>query len=541
MALMLSDSAFPVLDESELKLVRRVGELATLAPGDVLFESGEADVDFFVVLTGKVEVVNPTDDDRHVAEHGPGQFVGDIDLLTRRAVIVTAVAREETQVVRVKGKELRKLLGTVPKLGEKLLAAFTARRELLEKAGIKGLRVVGDANCAETNLVREFLFKNFVPYTWYDSEEATGRQVAAELKTDCFPAVECGKGKVLERPSLHELASCAGVVRPCPDRVYDVAIVGAGPAGLAAAVYAASEGLSTVVLDRLGPGGQAGGSSRIENFIGFPSGLSGNELALRGMLQMLKFGALLLSPVSARTVEIGDHEHVIRTSDEDVRAKVVLAATGARWRRLEAKGAAQFERNGIFYSATSVEQRVCSGKPIAIVGAGNSGAQAAMFLSECSPKVYLLVHGQSLASGMSAYLHQRIRAVKNIEVIFNCEVTEVFGESTEGVSAIRVTINGTESRDLEVGSVFVFIGAEPMTNWLPPEVARDDKGYVITGEKAREGSKWTLNRDPCPLETSIPRILAAGDIRSGSTKRVGFAVGDGSLAVTCIHRVLQGM
>jgi thioredoxin reductase (NADPH) len=456
---------------------------------------------------------------------------------------VTAVARGSlTVLLRVKGDELRHLLSTVPRLGEKLMIAFSHRREVLESVGTLGLKVVGEPHAPDTTLIREFLHRNFVPFTDYDTATDAGRRELAEmgLSEADAPVVECGDGHVLSRPSLRELAKCTGLQVRCPSEVFDVAIVGAGPAGMAAAVYAASEALTTVVLDRIGPGGQAGGSSMIENFIGFPSGLSGTELATRGVLQMMKFGATLLTPVEVRRLEAGRDHHTLHTDDgSTIRARCVLVATGAKWRKLPARGAARFDRAGIYYAATSVEARVCAGREVAVVGAGNSAGQAAMFLSECSQRVHLLLRGHDLGKGMSEYLIQRIHANPRIEVHAEVETETVLGE--ERITGLEVIHKPTgERRTINAEAVFVFIGAEPYAEWLPPEVARDEDGYVLTGPDAHRSGRWTLDREPLQLETTLPGILAAGDVRTGSTKRVGFAVGDGSMAVTCVHR-LRGL
>jgi thioredoxin reductase (NADPH) len=316
--------------------------------------------------------------------------------------------------------------------------------------------------------------------------------------------------------------------------------VGAGPAGLTAAVYAASEGLSTVVLDRLGPGGQAAGSSLIENFIGFPSGLSGAELAERGVLQMLKFGATLITPTDVVGLRPGDeHLSLLTGEGEVIRARAVLAATGVRWKRLEAEGAWRFERCGVYYAATSIEARLCEKQPVVVIGAGNSAGQAAMFLSECAERVHMLIRQPELGEGMSEYLVKRILASKKITVHGGVEVKAVLGKECLAAVEVEETDGGKTER-LACGAVFVFIGAEPHAAWLPPSVERDKDGYVLTGTDAAKSGRWKLDREPCVLETTQPRLLAAGDVRAGSTKRVGFAVGDGAMAVTCVHRVLGG-
>ena len=546
MELASAESAFPKLNPEEMDLIRSLGDVREFREGQTVFQAGDADIDFYVVESGQVEILNPTAGDQRVTVHEPAEFLGDIDLLTRRPVIVTAVARgPRTVLLRIEGKELRRLLNTVPRLGEKLIVAFAVRRELLQRSGVLGLKVIGEAHDHETTLLREFLHKNFVPHTYYDSESEDGRRELTKLKRaeKDTPVVECGGGLVLNRPALGELARCAGVRGVAPkDKLFDLAIVGSGPAGMAAAVYAASEALSTVVIDRLGPGGQAGGSSMIENFIGFPSGLSGTELATRGVLQMFKFGAMLLTPVGAKSVTREGNHLVLSTDDGgDVRARCVLVATGAKWRTLEARNARRFERAGIYYAATTVEARVCAGQEVAVVGAGNSGGQAAMFLSECSPRVHLFVRGTDISKGMSEYLVNRIRQNERIRVHAETEVEEVVGDSHGRITAADVLHKATGVRErINLSALFVFIGAEPFAAWLPEEVARDEHGYVLTGADAKASGKWKFDREPCTLETTMPGVLAAGDVRSGSTKRVGFAVGDGSMAVTCVHR-LRGL
>ncbi len=538
--------AFPTLDAADLAALRPLATCCSYKDGEVIFRAGDADLDLFVVESGEIEILNPADGDRLVVSHGPGQFAGDIDLLTRRPVIVTGVAKGPTRLMRVPGARLREILNKVPRLSEKMLIACQERRRLLSEAGVLGLRVVGPGKCRDTTLVREFLFKNFVPFTWYDSASENGHKLMAKWGSPRkSPVIECGDGRLLLNPGLRELAQSAGVWRHCPVEEVDLAIVGAGPAGMTAAVYAASEGVSTVVLDRLGPGGQAAGSSKIENFIGFPSGLSGADLAMRSVLQMLKFGARMVAPVTVEKIEpsaaAGDFHLLHLDCGTKLRARTVLVAAGVAWRKLEAAGAERFEGAGIHYACTSVEAMLFDNQDVAVVGAGNSAGQAAMFLAECcrDRRVHLLVR-KKLGPGMSDYLVGRIRAAANITVHEGAEVSEVHGQNRlEGVTLRPFHLDTTgPSEEVAVSALFVFIGAEPGCSWLPEGVARDALGYVLTGVDAMKSGKWPLSeREPCPLETTVPRILAAGDLRSGSTKRVGFAVGDGSLAVTCVHKL----
>jgi len=537
--------AFPRLTSAEFAIIKRLATPCDYADGETIFRAGQAEIDLYVVESGQIEIRNPTDGGRLIVTHGPDQFSGDIDLLTGRPVIVTAVARGATRVLRVPNSHLRALLNRVPTFGEKLIVAFTRRRELLSELGTFGLRVVGPGHCRDTNTVREFLYKNFVPFTWFDPETEAGRNVLVALGSPPkTPVIECGDGRVLVNPSLQELAVGAGIWKQCPSQEVDFAIVGAGPAGIAAAVYASSEGLSTLLLDQLGPGGQAGGSSRIENFIGFPAGLSGAELATRGVLQMLKFGARILAPVAVVKLtaeKSADDLHVLHLDcGSEIRSRVVLLALGVRWRRLEATGADRFAGAGIYYACTTVEADLYDGSDVAVVGAGNSAGQAVMFLAECCPtrKVHMLIR-RTLGRGMSEYLSSRIRATANVVVHEETEIETVYG--SRRIEEISLKGNAaTAPGRVPCSAVFVFIGAEPSAEWLPAELARDANGYLLTGTDVVRSGFWPrADRDPCPLETTLPGVLAAGDIRSGATKRVGFAVGDGSLAVTCAHRLLS--
>ena len=534
--------AFPRLDPHEIEVVEETATVQRYADGETVFRAGDADVDLYVVKSGNVDILNPTDANHLIVCHGPGEFIGDIDVITRRPVIVSAVARgDDVVLLRVSGEQFRTVLNAIPRLGEKLITAFTVRRQQLERGGVLGMKVVGPKGCRDTTVVREFLYKNFVPFTWFDTEDPSGTAAWEAMGSPRnTPAIECADGRMLLNPKLLELAQCAGIWRHCPTDEVDLAVVGAGPAGIAAAVYAASEGLRTVVVDRLGPGGQVGGSSLVENFIGFPAGLSGAELATRGVLQMLKFGAKMVAPVSVdKLVPAADGSgHDLHLScGNTLRAQVVLVATGVRWRKLDVPGADRFERQGIYYACTSVEAFLHQGQDVVVVGAGNSAGQGAMFLAErCARQVHLLVRRDDFGPGMSEYLADRIRAQHNIEVHTGVTASAVHG--SRRIERVDLRHKGGRASSLEASAVFVFIGAEPHATWLPETVARDELGYLLTGADALRSGLWPLkDREPAPLETSLPRVLAGGDVRAGSTKRVGFAVGDGSLAVTCAHRI----
>jgi thioredoxin reductase (NADPH) len=539
----ISEVAFPQLSDAELAVLKPLAMRQEYAKETTLFRAGDPEVDMFIVESGGIDILNPANGHQLIVTHDPGQFSGDIDLLTGRPVIVTGVARANSRIWRVPHNQVRSVLNRAPSLGEKMMVAFTRRRELLSRANVAGLRVVGPGYCRDTNLVREFLYKNFVPFHWYDPATEEGKKAFEELGSPRkTPAIECTDGKVLLNPKLQELAQAAGIWRHCPTQEIDFAIVGAGPAGLAAAVYASSEGLSTLVLDQVGPGGQAGGSSRIENFIGFPAGLRGADLAERGVLQMLKFGARIVAPVEVKKLvpAAGPQDRHVLELDcgAKIRCKVLLLALGVRWRQLDVEGANRFVGQGIYYACTSVEADLYDGSDVAVVGAGNSAGQAAMFLAECcrTRNVHLLVR-RALGSSMSDYLVNRLRQAANVVIHEQTEIASLHGSRR----LEKLTLNTPAGpQPLPCSAVFVFIGAEPSAPWLPDDFKRDDKGYLLTGTDIVRTKLWPrTDRDPCALETTVPGVLAAGDIRSGSTKRVGFAVGDGSLAVTCAHRLLS--
>jgi thioredoxin reductase (NADPH) len=533
--------AFPRFDEHEMRQLDEIAIRQEYADGETVFRAGDADVDLYVVRSGAIDIFNPVDHNRLIVSHGPGEFTGDIDLLTRRPVIVTAKARGETELLRISGDGLQQVLNAIPRVGEKLITAFQVRRAQLQAGGVLGLKVVGPSSCRDTTVVREFLYKNFVPFTWFDTEKPEGKdewqKMGSPRKT---PAIECADGSILENPKLLKLAQCAGIWRHCPTEDIDLAVIGAGPAGIAAAVYAASEGLRTLVVDRIGPGGQVGGSSMVENFMGFPAGLSGTELATRGVLQMLKFGAKMVAPVDVEKLDPlpdGSAIDLHLSCGTVVRSKVVLVATGVHWRKLDVPGADRFERAGIYYACTTVEGFLHRDEEVAVIGAGNSAGQAAMFLAErCARKVHLLIRRDELGPGMSDYLVSRIRAQHNIEVHTGTQVSAVNGARRIDSADLRHSDGSTSN--IPIRAIFVFIGCEPHAGWLPETVARDAQGYLLTGADAKNSGRWPLtSREPTQLETTLPRLLAGGDVRAGSTKRVGFAVGDGSLAVTCAHRI----
>ena len=533
------DGAFPRLSEPQLQTLAAHGQRRQACPGDVLYREGDERCDFFVVLEGKVAIIDGFGGaGRVVAVHGPRRFLGELGLLTGQAAFLTAVAVEPGEVLAVPVDRLRKLVCQDVTLGDLVLRAYLTRRSMLIELGA-GFRIVGSHYSPDTRRLREFAARNRLPHRWIDLErdneaEALLRQLG--IRPEETPVVIWRGEQVLRNPSNIELARVIGLPAPAPggDRC-DVVIVGAGPAGLAAAVYAASEGLATVTLDAVATGGQAGTSSRIENYPGFPSGISGSELTERTVIQAEKFGAHISVPAEATALERRDGHHLVRLGDgQAVAARTVVVATGARYRRLAVPRLEEFEGTGVHYAATHLEAQLCRGDPVAVVGGGNSAGQATIFLTEHTPRVSLLLRGGDLRQDMSRYLADRIDRNPRVEVLRHTEVRELVGDGA--LEAVVVEDNRTSGRRrLAARALFAFIGAEPHTRWLGDQLALDDRGFILTGD----GVGRNGGRRPSLLETSQPGVFAVGDVRSGSIKRVTAAAGEGAMAVRLIHEYLE--
>ena len=533
-----SSIAFPHLTEAELRCVAEIGVPRSFRDGDVLIDEGDRDFPFYAVRSGEIVILeSSTGEPKEVTVHRPGGFTGDVSMLTGRPALISAVARGDTEVYEVPASRIRQLLNEIPDLSDKLLQAFQTRRELLEAAGFVGIRVIGAPDSKEALALREFCYKNKVPHTFENIEEDSGRALLDSfgLAPEQAPAIACSR-HVVSRPSLTEFAECLGINREIPDERYDMTIVGAGPAGLGAAIYGGSEGLKTLLLDRIGPGGQTGQSSKIENYMGFPAGLSGAELGNRGYLQALKFGVEFRAPVSVHRIErqeSGDHALEL-CSGQVVRSRAILIATGASYRRLPVEDCDRFEGAGVYYAATSVEARGCRGATAIVVGGGNSAGQATMFLARHAANVKLVLRGNDLGARMSQYLCRRIEHAPNVEVLLDTVVESLHGDRHLAEVVLRNTRTG-DRRRLDCSGLFSFVGAQPHTEWLDEGFAKDDHGFLRTGAMIASDPRWTVGRSPCELETTHPGVFAAGDVRSGTTKRCAFAVGDGALAVTCVH------
>jgi thioredoxin reductase (NADPH) len=539
----LSSVAFPTLDAEQIAALGRCTDatLRRYPAGTTLFRAGEREFKFFVVKSGEVDILDESaDTPRTVRVHRPGEFTGDVSQLTGSPALLTAVARTDCEVYEVSPVALRQVLNQCPTLSDVILQAFIARRQLLRESGnFTGLRVIGSRYSRDTFRIRDFLAKNRVPFTWLDLE--TEPAVAEMLQRFGIspaetPVVAYGRKLLLRNPSNRELAEAIGLRRPVEQTIYDLVIVGAGPAGLAASVYAASEGLSTIVLERTGPGGQAASSMRIENYLGFPTGITGAELADRAVIQAHKFGAKLPVPTPVASLRFDNRYAVLGIdSGETFVAKCLLIASGADYQRLTAEGCEQFEGCGVYYAATQNELQLCRGTHVAVVGAGNSAGQAAVFLSANTRKVYMLVRGDSLHKSMSSYLVQRIEQTENIEVLYRTTVRRMLGNGC--LTAVEIIEKNTgEVRTLSVSALFSFIGAAPRTDWLPAEIEKDARGFVKTGPALERPAS---GRDPFLLETNRRGIFAAGDVRCGSIKRVASAVGEGAMVVQFVHQVLK--
>jgi thioredoxin reductase (NADPH) len=543
-----SYGAYPRLTEDQIELLAQHGARHPTRAGDLLYREGDRACDFHVILDGKVVVVEGYgDEERVISVHGPGRFLGELNLLTGQTVLLTAVVGEPGEVLTVPAARLREFVTQDPALGDLILRACLVRRSILIGLGT-GFRIVGSRYSPDTRRLREFAARNRLPHRWIDLERDKGTEVVLRrlgVSPEDTPVVVLQAEQVLRNPSNAELARALGLPAPSgANDVCDLIVVGAGPAGLAASVYGASEGLTTVTLDAVATGGQAGTSARIENYLGFPAGISGSELADRAVIQAERFGARISVPADAMALEEREGYHLIRLNDgTTITGRTVMIATGARYRRLPVPRLEEFEGVSVYYAATIAEAQFCRGDPVAVVGGGNSAGQAALFLALHAAPVRLLIRGGDLAKDMSRYLIDRIERCPQVEVLTHTEVRELIGENGN-LEALNVENNRSgERRTLDARALFVFIGAKPHTDWLAGRLSLDERGFVLTGPAAdstgdANGSR--IDRAPFPLETSRPGVFAVGDVRSGSIKRVASAVGEGSMAVRLVHEYLQG-
>ena len=523
-----------------------------LRRGELVFKAGQRDLGLAVVLSGEVEAFGACDGiEQILGTLGPRGFVGDVAMLNGTSAVGSVRGKaEESEILEIPAAELRRALMELPGVSEPIVNAFIMRRQrLLRDRKFVGLRVVATDGSRDGHLIHDFLDKNHIPHRLIQFESEDGRGLCERLKlaSSDLPALITATGVPMCKPSLREVAQVAGLLRPLADEgeseiLCDLAIVGAGPAGLSAAVNAASEGLQTVVLESFAPGGQAGSSSLIENFFGFPTGISGGELTNRAQLQAFRFGAKFSTPAQALSLAFseGDHAAVLQIEgcNAKLRAKCVIIATGADYNRIDADGCASFEGRGVYYAATAIERQLCGKSTVIVAGGGNSAGQAAMFLSESTEKVLLVIRGADLSKSMSSYLSLRVEAKKNIEILCHTEIRKMTGDKHLETVELE-NIETHERRTVQTPAIFSMIGAKPRADWLPPEIERDNKGFVKTGTAVADAPAWKgAKRPPGPLETSRPGIFAVGDVRSGSVKRCAAAVGEGDMAVEGVHQAL---
>jgi thioredoxin reductase (NADPH) len=535
---------FPSLTEEQFAILERYGERRRIPAGTVLFAQGERHISMYVILSGKVEISRGSAIETHViGNHGPGSFTGEAGTLAGRAAIATGRAVIDCEAIVIDEASLRTLVISEADLSETIMRAYILRRMAFIEDQGGGLMLIGSQDDAETLGLRSFLARNGQPAAYFDivqHAESAGLMARFGIAADETPAVIMPDGQVYKRPTIRMLADVTGI---SPDqlegRTFDVVVVGAGPGGLAAAVYAASEGLAVAVLERAAPGGQAGTSSKIENYFGFPTGISGQALAGRGLSQARKFGAEVAVPVYAvKVVCNGDQAKgyaISLDNEETIYARTIVVATGARYRKPPLPDLARYEGRGIYYSAAFMEANFCKNEEIVVVGGGNSAGQAAVFLSRFARHVHIVVRGPGLAATMSHYLIQRIEAAPNITLQAHTEVCALYGDGH--LAQIDMCTQGAAPVRLPVRHLFLFLGAEPNTDWLNDCVALDDKQFVLTGSDVSRDA-WCSERAPHALETSRPGIFAVGDVRSGSVKRVAAAVGEGAAAVQSLHQVL---
>ncbi len=538
------DVAFPVLSRADIAALTARGKPREVHAGDTLFTEGERNRSFFVVIDGAVEILEHSRGEPHqITVHHPGQFTGDIDVFNGRPALVTGRAVEDGRLVELTPANLRRAVDELPDLGDIIIKAFLLRRELIQASGFEGVRIIGSRFSPESHRLRDFAQRNAIPYRFMDVETDPEAEVLLRemgVPPSETPIVVGQMGRSHRNPSNEQFASCAGLtVELEPGHVYDLVIVGAGPAGLAASVYAASEGLDVLTVDSLAAGGQAGTSSRIENYLGFPSGVSGQELMGNALVQAQRFGAQIsiASAVESLGIDGGDRR-VNLVDGSRLTSRCVLIASGVEYRKLAVPRFGDFEGAGIYYAATPMEAKLCQGEEVVVVGAGNSAGQAIVFLAKSAAKVHHLVRGNDLGRSMSRYLVDRISKLTNVQPYLRTRVTSLEGDGHLATVCAESADEG-ELR-FNTSSLFLFIGADANTEWLRDCVELDNKGFVVTGNSLprsiTDNDRWSAaGRAPFLLETSLPGVFAAGDVRSGSIKRVSSAVGEGAMAVSFVH------
>ena len=535
--------AFPVLSDSDLAIFRRRGHPRTVRAGDILFSEGDRNFCFYIVVEGAIAIVeHSSGDERLVKLHGPSEFTGDVDMLSGRRALITARVEQDGSLLELNTDELRTTIDENPELTEKVVKAFLMRRTLLISRGFEGAKIIGSRFSPDAHRLRDFATRNAIPFRFIDLDsdehaDAILKQLGVEPSQT--PIVIGRNGEWRTNPSIADFAACAGLTYSLDaEHVYDLVVVGAGPAGLAASVYGASEGLDVLTLESLAAGGQAGTSARIENYLGFPTGISGKDLTQKALIQAQRFGARVTVPCEVRSLGIDGGERIVTLMDGTrIRTRCVLVASGVEYRGLDVPRFSDFENAGIYYAATEMEARLCKGEEVVVVGGGNSAGQAIVHLARQARHVHVLVRGADLGAKMSRYLVDQVMGLRNVTVNCGAVVTRLDGETH--LRALYHKTNGEEQK-IDTSSLFLFIGAKANASWLRGCVELDSKGFVLTGRslpaEASAAERWhAAGRTPYLLETSLPGVFAAGDVRSGSVKRVASAVGEGSMSVSFVH------
>ena len=541
------EKIFPKLTQAQISRIATYGRTRSVQTGDILIEQGDTSMPFFVVITGEVEIVRPFGaHETLITIHGNGQFTGDVNMLSGRRSLVRARASKPSEVIELDHKDLLRLVQNDAELSDILMRAFILRRVELIAAGVGDIVLIGSVHSAGTLRIKEFLMRNGHPYSYVDLEQDPDVQNlldSFQIVASDVPVLICQGQLVLRNPGNQQIADCLGFNETIDQtQLRDLVVIGAGPSGLAAAVYGASEGLDVVVLETSSPGGQAGSSSKIENYLGFPTGISGQDLAGRAYMQAQKFGANML--IARATRIVCDHSPYIVEAENGARipARTILIATGAQYRKLPLKNLSQFEGAGVYYGATFVERQLCSGEEVIVIGGGNSAGQAAVFLAQTTKRVYVLVRSAGLATSMSRYLIRRIEESPNVIVKPYTEIIALEGNLS--LDSVRWRNNKTgQIENHSIKRIFVMTGADPNTGWLNGCLVLDAKGFIKTGPDLSpenlSATGWSLKRQPYLLETSLPGVFAAGDVRGGSIKRVASAVGEGSTVISFVHKIIQ--
>jgi thioredoxin reductase (NADPH) len=547
-ALDASTQMFPTLTQAQINRLLLHGNVRKVEAGDTLFQPGDTNIPFFVILSGSMEIVQPDlKGERLIVVHDKvGHFTGELTMISGRRALVTARVKAPGEFLEISADGLRSVIARDAELSEIIMRAFILRRLALINAGFGNLILMGSRHSAQTLRLREFLTRNGQPYTYIDLDtDQTSQELLDRFQVtlDEIPVVICSSRSVMRNPSVQELANCLGFNATVDEsKLHDVVVVGAGPSGLAAAVYAASEGLDVMVIETAAPGGQAGSSSKIENYLGFPTGVSGQELANRATTQALKFGAKMMVAHSVARLDCDKRPYRVVLDDGTALAtRSIVISSGAQYNKPQISNLAKFEGQGVYYGATYIESQLCGNEDVIVVGGGNSAGQAAVYMSQAARKVYMLVRRGELSSTMSRYLIQRIEENPEIELHLNTEIVGMDGD--EHLESVTWKDNKTgETSTHAIRHVFIMTGASPRTGWLQGCLALDDKGFILTGRDFGDGGAqtraWPLTRPPYMLETSLPGVFAVGDVRSGNVKRVASAVGEGSIAIHLVHRVL---